>query len=241
MRKPHSDSAFENDIQHLLSLVARMGAHVDAATDSATRAFINRDQPLATRVVKDDEKIDALEDEINAAVVRMLALRQPRASDLRQVVTLMKVAGDLERLGDYAKNLAKRVPVLHRSDIHDGAISAVRRLSDMVRKMLADALTAYGSDNIELAREVLVRDVEVDQATDALFRLLLTHMMEDPRSITVCMHLLFIAKNFERMGDHVTEICEAVIYLETGEVAATRPKGASTSEINDPLDGPNPA
>ncbi|MFN4153876.1 MAG: phosphate signaling complex protein PhoU [Paracoccaceae bacterium] len=239
MGKPHTDSAFESDIQHLLTLVATMGARVDTAVDSATRAFVDRDQTLAQRVVADDEKIDALEDEINAAVVRMLALRQPRASDLRQVVTLMKVAGDLERLGDYAKNLAKRVPVLHRSDMHDGAVSAVRRLSDMVRRMLKDGLAAYDSDDITLARAVLARDVEVDQATDALFRMLLTHMMEDPRSITVSMHLMFIAKNFERMGDHVTEICEAVIYLETGEMPEPREKGASTSAIADPADSAN--
>ncbi|MFN6978142.1 MAG: phosphate signaling complex protein PhoU [Gemmobacter sp.] len=240
MRKPHPDSAFEQDMQSLLTQVAMMGARVDAATEGATRAFVTRDAALAERVVADDERIDAAEHEINTAVVRMLALRQPRATDLRQVVTLMKVAGDLERLGDYAKNLAKRVPVLSRGETVDAATVALRRLSDMVRGMLKDALAAYDADDVALARAVLERDVEVDHATDALFRLLLTHMMEDPRRITVCAHLLFIAKNFERMGDHVTEICEAVIYLETGEVPAPRPKGASTSAIGDPLDAPNP-
>ncbi|MFN3972199.1 MAG: phosphate signaling complex protein PhoU [Gemmobacter sp.] len=239
MRKPHPDSAFESDIQNLLTQVAKMGARVDAAAEAATRAFVTRDQALAQRVIAEDARIDAAEADINAAVVRMLALRQPHASDLRQVVTLMKVAGDLERLGDYAKNLAKRVAVLSRGEVMDAATAALHRLSDVVRAMLRDALSAYDADDMNLARAVLERDVEVDHATDALFRLLLTHMMEDPRRITVCTHLLFIAKNFERMGDHVTEICEAVIFLETGEVAAARPKGASTSEIGDPLDVPS--
>jgi phosphate transport system protein len=146
----------------------------------------------------------------------------------------MKVAGDLERLGDYAKNLGKRVPVLTQSETIDGTSAAMNRLSLLVQAMLSDVLDAYVNNNIELAQSILVRDREVDQMTNALFREFLTHMMEDPRNITVCMHLLFIAKNFERMGDHVTEIGEQIIFVETGEPPEPRKKGDSTSLISDP-------
>ncbi|MBQ2262886.1 phosphate signaling complex protein PhoU [Yoonia sp.] len=232
--KPHTNTAFDHDLQELQTAVLRMGGLVEAAISKATKAFVTRDQDLAHTVVTGDKQIDALETEINSAVVRMLALRQPAASDLHQVVSVMKVAGDLERLGDYAKNLGKRVPVLNQSDLVEGAGAAVKGLSTLVQSMLKDVLDAYVRNDLELAKAVLDKDREVDQMTNAMFRELLTHMMEDPRSITVCMHLLFIAKNFERMGDHVTEIGEQIIFVETGEQPAPRQKGESTSMITDP-------
>jgi phosphate transport system protein len=146
----------------------------------------------------------------------------------------MKMAGDLERLGDYAKNMAKRVPVLAQADAIEGATASMRRQAKMVRLMLKDALDAFARDDVDLARDVILRDVEVDQMTNALFREFLTHMMEDPRNITSCMHFLFIAKNLERMGDHVTEICEQVIYLDTGVRPEDRPKGSSTATVTAP-------
>jgi phosphate transport system protein len=233
--KPHPNTAFNADMQNLEILILKMGGRVAAAIERATQAFVSRDAELAQRVVLEDQHVDALESDINSAVVRMLALRQPAASDLYEVVSVMKVAGDLERLGDYAKNLARRVPVLVQSDRIEGATAAIRRLSMLVQSMLRDVLDAYTNTDLALAQTVLDRDVEVDQMTNTLFRDFLTHMMEDPRNITVCMHLLFIAKNFERMGDHVTEIGEQVIFVETGEQPVPRAKGESTSQITGPL------
>lgn len=234
--KPHTNSAFDSDLRDLQAAVLRMGGLVEAAIANATLALIHHDLDLAHSVASSDTSIDALETEINSAVVRLLALRQPAASDLHQVVSVMKIAGDLERLGDYAKNLGKRVPVLGKGEFVEGASAAIGRLSGLVQSMLKEVLEAYVSNDLELARIIMEKDREVDQMTNALFRELLTHMMEDPRSITVCMHLLFIAKNFERMGDHVTEIGEQIIFVETGEQPEPRQKGESTSQISAPPD-----
>jgi len=234
MTTSHTASAFDQDMKDLHAMILTMGGLVEAAIGDAVKALDTRDDERAALVVQADEKIDALEDQVNAAVVRMLALRQPVATDLREAVTVMKMAGDLERLGDYAKNLAKRVPILAQSVTVEGATSAVRRQAKLVRLMLKDALDAYGRTDLDMARDVILRDVEVDQMTNALFREFLTHMMEDPRSITPCMHFLFIAKNLERMGDHVTEICEQVIFAATGARPEDRPKGESTASMGAP-------
>lgn len=230
----HTTSAFDTDMKNLHARIMAMGGLVEAAIDAAVKALDTSDDELAAKVVRDDRRIDALEDEVNAAVVRMLALRQPVASDLRAAISVMKIAGDLERLGDYAKNLSKRVPVLTQSPAIEGATRAVRRQARLVRLMLKDALDAYARGDLDTAHDVILRDLEVDQMTNALFREFLTRMMEDPRSITPCMHFLFIAKNVERMGDHVTEICEQVIFVATGERPEDRPKGDSTASILPP-------
>ncbi|WP_439515867.1 phosphate signaling complex protein PhoU, partial [Oceanibaculum nanhaiense] len=162
---------------------------------NASRALEGRDEDLAAQVVQGDKLIDASEEEINAQVVRLLALRQPQADDLRAAVAVMKMAGELERLGDYAKNMAKRVPVL---------------IAAPVGQMLKDMLDAFSRMDVGLARDVIARDVEVDDMTNALFREFITHMMEDPRNITPCLHYVFIAKNIERMGDLVTHGAEQV-------------------------------
>lgn len=231
--KPHTNTVFDQDLEKLQTSVLRMGGLVEAAISNATKALVTRNQDIAQAVVTDDKQIDALETEINIAVVRLLAIRQPAASDLHQVVSVMKVAGDLERLGDYAKNLGKRVSILNQSHLVEGAGAAIKSLSSLVQSMLKDVLDAYVRKDLDLVKQVLDRDREVDNMTTTVFRELLTHMMEDPRNITVCMHLLFIAKNFERMGDHVTEIGEQIIFVETGEQPAPRQKGESTSMITD--------
>lgn len=231
----HTHKAFDAELDHLHRLVMTMGGLVEQAAGEAAAALDRRDNERAAAVVESDRKVDALEEDINTEVVRLLALRQPRASDLRMVISVMKIAGNLERLGDYAKNLAKRVPVLTQAEQVPGATASVRRLSKSVRVMLNDALDAYGRGDADLAADVRARDVEIDEMTNALFREFLTHMMEDPRNITPCMHLLFIAKNLERMGDHVTAIAEQVIYLTTGDLPdPERPKGASTSGLQAP-------
>ncbi|SDW09611.1 phosphate signaling complex protein PhoU [Roseicitreum antarcticum] len=237
MPAPHILSVFDQDMDRLQAQILSMGGLVEEAIRDAALALETRDDELAARVVEGDKKIDALEEDINTAVVRVLALRSPAAGDLRTVITVMKVAGDLERLGDYAKNLGKRVPILAQAHRVEGAAASIKRLAKSVRLMLKDALDGYARKDLDLVRDVLQRDVEVDQMTNALFREFLTHMMEDPRSITSCMHLLFISKNLERMGDHVTEICEQIIYLETGTRPEARPKGTSTAQVDVPYPG----
>ena len=172
-----------------------------------------------------DKAIDALEAQINEDAARLIALRAPTATDLRLVLTVIKISASLERVGDYAKNMAKRSHVLATLPVIDGAGMALRRMAMTVDRMLKDALDSYIQRDAVLANDVRDRDLEVDQMYNALFREFLTYMMEDPRSITACMHLHFIAKNIERMGDHATAIAEQVIYLVTGALPGeARPK-----------------
>jgi phosphate transport system protein len=172
---------------------------------------------LARTVRQGDKAIDGLEELINEEAARLIALRAPAASDLRLVLSVMKIAGNLERIGDYAKNMAKRTGVLAQGPNISEGTAALRRMAREVERMLKDALDSYIQRDVELAADVIERDRDVDQMYNALFREFLTHMMEDPRNISACMHLHFIAKNTERMGDHVTSIAEQVIYLVTGD------------------------
>ena len=232
--KPHTLSAFDRDLDAIRLSVLTMGGQVETAILNAARALDSRDEDLAAQVVQGDKTIDHAEEDINAQVVRLLALRQPQADDLRAAVAVMKMAGELERLGDYAKNMAKRVPVLIQSPTIEGADRALRRQARMVGQMLKDMLDAYARMDTDLARDVISRDIEVDDMTNALFREFITHMMEDPRNITPCLHYIFIAKNIERMGDLVTHGAEHVIFVAEGKQAETREKGHSTATITAP-------
>lgn len=232
--KPHTLSSFDRDLDAIRLNVLTMGGQVEDAILNASRALEGRDEDLAAQVVQGDKLIDASEEEINAQVVRLLALRQPQADDLRAAVAVMKMAGELERLGDYAKNMAKRVPVLIAAPVIDGAAGALRRQSRLVGQMLKDMLDAFSRMDVGLARDVIARDVEVDDMTNALFREFITHMMEDPRNITPCLHYVFIAKNIERMGDLVTHGAEQVIFVAEGRPAEAREKGHSTALIDTP-------
>ncbi len=232
--KPHTLSAFDRDLETIRLSVLTMGGQVEAAILDASRALDSRDEDLAAQVVQGDKQIDAAEEEINAQVVRLLALRQPQADDLRSAVAVMKMAGELERLGDYAKNMAKRVPVLIAAPTIEGAASALRRQARLVGQMLKDMLDAFARLDATLARDVIARDIEVDDMTNALFREFITHMMEDPRNITPCLHYVFIAKNIERMGDLVTHGAEQVIFVVEGRLAEAREKGHSTATIEAP-------
>ena len=181
-------------------------------------------------VRKGDKVIDALEEQINEEAARIIALRAPVSKDLRSLLSVLKLASSLERMGDYSKNMAKRTAILAEMKPINGTDSALRRMSKEVQSMLRDALDAYVRLDAELAESVRMRDMEVDQMYNALFREFLTFMMEDPRNITACMHLHFIAKNVERMGDHVTSIAEQVVYLVTGAAPdETRVKADKTS------------
>lgn len=232
MSKPHTLSAFDQDLERIRESILAMGGRVEEAITLGARALEHRDEELAAEVIRGDKAIDALEDQINHQVVRLLALRQPQAEDLRAVIAVMKMAADLERLGDYAKNMAKRVQVLSSSPKIEGAGAAIRRQARQVSQMLKDMLDAFARADVVLAEDVIARDAEVDHMTNALFREFITHMMEDPRSISACLHYTFVAKNVERMGDLVTGAAEQVIYLATGEKPGERVKGASTATLD---------
>lgn len=226
----HILSAFDRDLETVQALVVKMGGMVESAIHDAAIALETRDEELADDVRRRDQAIDALEMQINEEAARLIALRAPRATDLRTALTVIKISASLERVGDYAKNIAKRSHVLVHMPVIEGAGMALRRMSAAVEGMMKDALDSYIQRDAQLAADVRKRDLEVDQMYNALFREFLTHMMEDPRNITPCMHLHFIAKNIERMGDHATGIAEQVIYLATGEMPEeARPKTDSVS------------
>ena len=233
----HIASAFDRDLEGLQAQIMKMGGLVEDAILKAATALEMRDEELAKQVRADDRAIDGLEEHINEEAARIIAMRQPIAVDLRIILTVMKIAANLERIGDYAKNMAKRTTVLSQMQQIEGAPAAVRRMAREVQRMLKDALDAFVQRNPDLAAEVVARDTDVDQMYNALFREFLTFMMEDPRNITSCMHLHFIAKNTERMGDHVTNIAEQVIYLATGELPdSDRPKVDNTALTADAED-----
>ena len=228
----HILSAFDRDLEAVQALVVKMGGMVEAAIHDAAIALETRDDELAEAVRRRDKAIDALEHQINDEAARLIALRAPRATDLRMVLSIIKISSSLERVGDYAKNIAKRSHVLADLPAIPGAGMALRRMSAAVEGLMKDALDSYIQRDVALAEDVRQRDLEVDQMYNALFREFLTHMMEDPRNITACMHLHFIAKNIERMGDHATGIAEQVIYLATGGLPEdTRPKGESVPRM----------
>lgn len=229
-RDKHISSAFDRDLETIEALAVKMGGMVEAAIADAANALENRDEELAEQVRRRDRSIDVLEQQLNDEAARLIALRAPTATDLRMVLAVIKIAHSLERVGDYAKNIAKRTSVLSQMQPIDGAGLALRRMSGVTGRMLQDALDSYIRRDIALAHDVRQRDLEVDQMYNALFREFLTYMMEDPRSITSCMHLHFIAKNIERMGDLATAIAEQVIYLVSGEMPEdARPKASSVS------------
>lgn len=214
----HIVSSFDRDLEGIQALIMKMGGLVEDSIVNAARALETRDEELAQSVRQSDKAVDALEMQVNEEAARIIALRQPIASDLRTVLSIFRVSANLERIGDYSKNIAKRSTVVIQMPPINGTASALRRMAGTVSLMLKDVLDAYIQRDAALAMDVRDRDEAVDQMYSALFREYLTHMMEDPRNITACMHLHFMAKNIERMGDHVTSIAEQVIYLVTGEL-----------------------
>jgi len=221
----HIVASFDRDLEGIQAQIMRMGGLVEDAIAKATQALDMRDVDLAREVRQGDTAIDALEELVNGEAARIIAQRQPTASDLRTVLTVFRVSANLERIGDYAKNIAKRTETIIDQPPVNGTGASLRRMARQVELMLKDALDAYIQRDADLAADVRARDVDVDQMYSALFREYLTFMMEDPRNITTCMHLHFMAKNIERMGDHVTSIAEQVIYLVTGDLPdEDRPK-----------------
>ena len=217
MVEKHILSAFDEDIEKIQSTLMKMGGLVEKSLFDAAVALVKSDSELARLVRENDQKIDSLEEEINSQTARLIALRSPTATDLRDALSFIKVASNLERIGDYGKNMANRSLVMKPSSINEQGSNSLRRMTKDVIAMMTSALDAYVRKDVELAESVIIQDQDIDLHYNALFREFLTFMMEDPKNITTCMHLHFIAKNIERVGDHVTSIAEQTIYVATGE------------------------
>ncbi len=234
MSDHHIASAFDRDLEQVQAQIMKMGGLVEDAIRLGATSLETRDEDLAEQVRNADRAIDDLENLINEQAARIIALRAPTAVDLRLVLSVIKISANLERIGDFAKNMAKRTGVLATMPPVNDSAGAIRRMARTVEAMLKDSLDAYIQRDAELAMDVIGRDEDVDQMYNALFREFLTFMMEDPRNITACMHLHFIAKNVERMGDHVTAISEQVVYLVTGQHPdEARPKADETSIVTE--------
>lgn len=223
----HTVKSYDEELAHLTNIIARMGGMAEAQFAAALQALGKRDSDLAARVVAGDARVDELEHEVQGFTVRLLALRQPVASDLRHIVAALKISSELERIADYAANVAKRTLVLNQLPVVK-PVSAVLHLARIVQEILKDILDAYIEHDVEKAIRVWNRDEEVDDMYTGLFRELITYMMEDPRTITSCTHLMFMAKNIERIGDHATNIAETLHFLVVGTpLAGARPKGSA--------------
>jgi phosphate transport system protein len=221
----HLVKSYDQELARLRNLLSEMGGMVENQVALASEAIMTRDSGAATRAVEQDPQVDALEREVEQFVIRMLALRQPMAGDLRQIVAALKITGDLERIGDYAANVAKRSIVLDQFPL-PYSLAGLGHMLRMVQESLKSTIDAVGENDAARALEVWRSDQVIDDIYNAIFRELITYMMEDPRNITPCTHLLFIAKNLERIGDHATNIAETVYYAVKGEtLAEARPKG----------------
>ena len=215
MSEQHTVKAFDNEISQLRGLIAEMGGLAEVAITEAVDALSRRDEEKARQVVAADARLDALEAEVDRLAVRVIALRAPMANDLRDVIAALKISGVLERIGDYAKNIAKRVGEMEgRAKI--GPITLVPAMAEIAQGMVRDVLNAYGARDSQLAVEVIERDEKLDHFYNSLFRSLVTHMMENPATISSAAQLLFVARNLERIGDHATNVAEMVYFAATG-------------------------
>ena len=228
----HTTRAFDVDLQEIARKVVEMGRLAKQQIEGANCALLRRDIEFAERVAAADSRLDMLHREIEAFAVTTIARRQPVAVDLRELVGAMRIAIDLERIGDFAKNIAKRVAALTRDFRIDGVMPQLDVMSQQVVGQLISVLQSYESRNSSKALEVWRKDRDIDALNNSLFRSLLTHMMEDPRNISSCTHLLFCSKNIERIGDHITNIAEAVYFIVEGhELEEERPKADTTTEL----------
>jgi len=237
MPTDHIMKTYDEELTRLNNTIIRMGGLAESQVAAAIQATVKRDSELAHEVVEADVQADTLEAEVEALAMRLLALRQPMARDLREIVSSLKIAADLERICDYAANVAKRSIALNQAPVAKPAY-AIPRMGKLAQALIKDVLDAYVQNDAEKAMQVWLADEELDELYTSLFRELLTYMMEDPRSITAGTHLLFMAKNIERIGDHATNIAETIYYLIHGKpLKEIRPKRdrSSTSVV---LPGP---
>jgi phosphate transport system protein len=237
----HTVKAYDRDLETLGRRIAEMGGIAEKMLTEAMDALAAFDVALAQRVVLTDPRLDALQREIEESAILTIARRQPLAVDLRECIAAIRISGDLERVGDLAKNIAKRIVKIVGEARVPRAIIGLKSMHDVAALQLKDALDAYAQRDVERARAVWSNDVELDALEDSVFRDLLTFMMEDPRNISFCTHLLFCSKNLERIGDHTTNIAETVVYLVTGESMPTeRPKTrVAGSGMDTPADAPH--
>jgi phosphate transport system protein len=226
----HTTKAFDADLREITGMVAEMGHEVEKQIANLLDALGNRDSDLAQRATAVDTGIDALQHQIEEKAVLIIARRQPMAIDLREIIGAVRIANDLEQMGDLAKNIGKRVVRLS-GDLHPANLMlGVERMGELVLGRIRQVLDSYANRDLDPALAVWNGDEEIDSACTSLFRELLTYMMEDPRNITYCLHLMFCAKNIERMGDHATNIAETVYYIIEGRnITEQRPKGDTTS------------
>jgi len=228
----HTVRAFDKDLELLERRIAEMGGIAEKMVIEAVDALSSGDSALAHQVVETDARLDTLQREIEEQATLTIARRQPVASDLREIIGAIRVAGDLERVGDLAKNIAKRSVKIGMEGRAPHTIVGIKHMNDFATELMKDVLDAYAQRDVERARDVWERDAELDALEDSVFRDLLTHMMEDPRNITFCAHLLFCSKNIERIGDHATNIAETVVYLVTGSTLPTdRPHGRQETDL----------
>ncbi len=221
----HIVKSYDEELDRISNTIVHLGSFIEEQLARAINSLVNRDSALADEVIADDRKADALEEDINNQVTRILALRQPMADDLRLITAALKISSDLERIGDYAANVARRADALNQFEPVK-PVFAVPRMALTVQTMIKDVLDAFLERDAERAMTVWRRDEEVDEMYNSLLRELVTYMMEDPRNITPCTHLLFVAKNIERVGDHATNMAETISYLVHGKVITEdRPKG----------------
>jgi phosphate transport system protein len=226
----HIVSGFDTDLENLRRSIAEMGGIAEKMLAESTQALVRRDAALAQTVIAADPRLDALQRDIEERGILTIARRQPLAIDLREIVAALRISGDLERIGDLAKNTGKRVLAISGTMQPQKVVTGVQHMSDLVLAQLKDVLDAYAQKDTESALDVWRRDGDIDALYTSLFRELLTYMMEDPRNITFCTHLLFCAKNIERIGDHTTNVAETIHYLVTGQtIAAERPKQDKSS------------
>jgi phosphate transport system protein len=230
MQSDHTAKAFDEDLQQLNRLIAEMGGLAERMIADSVGALVRRDVAVGMRVVADDVEVDKLQRMIEERAVLTIARRQPMAVDLREIVGALRVAIDLERMGDLSKNIGKRVAQLD-SDFHPlKLIRGLEHMTDLVQSQVKSVLDAYAAHDLPAAMSVWKGDEEVDAICTSLFRELLTYMMEDPRNISFCLHLMFCAKNIERIGDHATNIAETVFYMIEGQqILEKRPKGDMTT------------
>lgn len=229
MTTDHIVKSFDEELNRLSDLINRMGGLAESQLENVIEAMQKRDSALAEEAVAHDRLIDDLHAEVDEMAIRLLALRQPMAGDLRHIVTTLKVAPMVERIGDYAKNVAKRTIALNQMPPVK-PLFIIPRMGHMVRDMTKDVLDAFSNNDVAMAQDVWARDKEVDDMYDGLFRELLTYMMEDARNITACTHLLFVARNIERIGDLATNIAELIYYQVEGvPLDGDRPKADQAS------------
>ena len=226
----HIVSSYDVELQDLRRRISEMGGIAEKMLADSISALVRRDTPLAQSVIAADARLDILQREVEEHAILMIARRQPLAVDLRETISAIRVSGDVERIGDLAKNIAKRVLAIASQFQPQKIVIGVEHMSDLVMGQLKDVLDAYTGRDVEAALDVWRRDGAIDALYTSLFRELLTYMMEDPRNISFCTHLLFCAKNIERIGDHTTNVAETIHYLVTGQaVAGERPKGDQSS------------